>query len=114
MLEHTPHGRSPPGLGSASRGQLEGFAHIPWQLKSLFGLASDTLPFNGLHRAPYMILAGCLGMLAMLIITLFRQVVINSYTLAAFVFLCANLNFAMPDVMIDATVAVRRRRVARE
>eukprot|EP00966_Prymnesium_polylepis_P199837 4631272-Prymnesium_polylepis.1 len=97
------------GLSSARRGQLEGFAHIPWQLKSLFGLLSDTLPINGLHRSPYMILAGVLGVGAMAFVTLFDGTVASNYPLACAVFLCSNLNFAMPDVMIDATVATRGR-----
>ena len=52
------------GLDSAQMGHLSGFAGIPWQLKSLFGLLSDTLPINGYHRSPYMMAAGAIGMAA--------------------------------------------------
>src|SRR6056297_546896 len=50
------------GLNSAQMGHLSGFAGIPWQLKSLFGLLSDTLPINGYHRSPYMMIGGTIGM----------------------------------------------------
>lgn len=56
------------GMSSATYGQLAGASHIPWQLKSLFGLLSDTVPINGRHRSPYMLLAGLLGATATLLL----------------------------------------------
>ena len=40
------------GMSSADYGHLSGFSHIPWQLKSVFGLLSDTVALGGLHRTP--------------------------------------------------------------
>jgi len=92
------------GLNSAQMGHLAGFAGIPWQLKSLFGLLSDTLPINGYHRSPYMMLAGCIGMVANAVLA-FAPASLIGYNSAACLFLACNLNVALADVMIDATVA---------
>ena len=37
------------GMSSADYGHLSGFSHIPWQLKSVFGLLSDTVALGGLQ-----------------------------------------------------------------
>ena len=94
------------GLDAASAGIIDGFANVPWQLKSLFGLLSDTVPINGLHRSPYMFLAGILGVAANLLLTMLNPDAVG-YAFAALLLLLANVNFAVPDVMIDATVAER-------
>lgn len=94
------------GMKSATYGQLAGFSHIPWQLKSLFGLLSDTVPINGLHRAPYMLVAGILGVIATMLLTVVPTGMMT-YQMGAMLFLLVNVNFALPDVMIDATVAER-------
>ena len=39
-------------------------SHIPWQLKSVFGLLSDTVALGGLHRTPYLLIAGAVGVTA--------------------------------------------------
>ena len=35
-----------------------GVTTIPWDVKPLYGLLTDLLPFFGYHRRPYFILAG--------------------------------------------------------
>jgi len=94
------------GMTSAEYGRVAGFSHIPWQLKSLFGLLSDTVPLGGLHRAPYMLIAGVLGLFALGMLTALPAATVSA-PLAGFLLLLTNVNFAMPDVMIDATVAER-------
>ena len=94
------------GLDATTAGLISGFANVPWQLKSLFGLLSDTVPINGLHRSPYMLLAGVLGVAANLLLTILNPEAVG-YAFAALLLLLANVNFAVPDVMIDATVAER-------
>lgn len=94
------------GLSSATYGRVDGFAHIPWELKSLFGLLSDTVPIGGFHRAPYMLIAGALGTFALTLLAILPPDAIGA-TMASVLFLLANMNFAMPDVIIDATVAER-------
>lgn len=94
------------GLDASAAGQLIGFSRIPWQLKSLFGVLSDVLPINGYHRGPYMLIAGILGVVASMTLAAFPAQAFMAST-AAVVMLFSNINFAMPDVMIDATVAER-------
>ena len=96
-------------LDSAQMGHLSGFAGIPWQLKSLFGLLSDTLPIHGYHRSPYMLLAGAIGMAANAILAGAPPGLIG-YHSAALLFLSCNLNVTLADVMIDATVAEQTKR----
>ena len=43
-------------------------AHIPWNMKTIYGSWSDALPFFGYHRTPYIVFAGLLGTLAWLAI----------------------------------------------
>ena len=50
------------GMDAVQFGRLTGAAQVPWHLKSLFGLLSDTVPLFGRRRAPYMIIAGSLGL----------------------------------------------------
>jgi hypothetical protein len=33
----------------------------PWNLKPIYGIASDSMPIFGLHRAPYIMIGGALG-----------------------------------------------------
>lgn len=94
------------GLSATRMGQVLGFAGIPWQLKSLFGVLSDTVPINGRHRSPYIVLAGVLGTIATLVLAVLPAEVM-SFELVAIILLLMNVNFSMPDVMIDATVAER-------
>jgi hypothetical protein len=94
------------GMSSRQMGQVTGFAGIPWQLKSLFGVLSDTIPINGLHRAPYVMLAGIVGTLSTTLLVFLPASTMSADVLAGLL-LMINLNFAMPDVMIDATVAER-------
>ena len=90
----------------AARAEIvQGFARIPWQSKALFGLASDLFPIHGYHRAPYMMLASCLGALGNLCLCLLTAGA--PLYITAMLLLLGNLNFALPDVMIDATVAER-------
>ena len=93
------------GLSSYLMTQLFAFAGLPWVVKSLFGVLSDTIPINGLHRAPYMFFAGLVGVFATSYITFAPA--ITSPFFVALVLMSCNLNFAMPDVMIDASVAER-------
>ena len=97
-------------LDSASAAQLNGFSRIPWQLKSCFGLLSDTLPICGYRRGPYMIIAGVLGITASLLLAVLPAASLGA-VIPAVLLLFSNVNFAMPDVMIDATVAERAKAV---
>ncbi len=94
------------GLSSAQYGRVDGFAHIPWELKSLFGLLSDCVPIAGYHRSPYMLIAGALGTFALSLLAFLPAAGVGTGA-ASVLFLLVNMNFALPDVIIDATVAER-------
>lgn len=36
-------------------------SQTPWNMKPIYGMASDSIPIFGLHRAPYIALGGVLG-----------------------------------------------------
>jgi len=94
------------GITSASWGRLNGFASIPWQLKAIFGLISDTVAIRGLHRSPYLLFAGSMGIIGTLMLTVLPVSALNGLVLAVLLLL-TNLNVAIGDVVVDATVAVR-------
>ena len=96
------------GMDAAQFGRLVGAAQVPWQLKSLFGLLSDTVPLFGRQRAPYMVLAGSLGLGSALLLSTMPPAAFTP-SLALLLLLFSNASFAVPDVMLDATVAERCR-----
>eukprot|EP00941_MAST-03F_sp_MAST-3F-sp1_P001344 g1344.t1 len=102
----TNHTSIHPGLGvSPVRLQnLLGLANVPWQLKAIYGLISDTLPIMGLHLSPYIGLAGTLGCFAAFAFSIFPNIGAIATT---FLLLIINFSIASPDVMIDAAVAKR-------
>ena len=102
------------GLTSATLGQLNGFAHIPWQLKSIFGLLSDTVAIAGRHRGPYLFFAGAVGAASCALLAANApawfngpgdQISVVGIGIMALLSLGVNFNVAMADVMIDAAVA---------
>eukprot|EP00965_Chrysotila_dentata_P215442 6188785-Pleurochrysis_carterae.AAC.3 len=96
------------GLSSSLRGRVIGFSNIPWQLKSLFGLLSDIVPLGGCHRSSYLLLGAALGVSANALMAALPPAAIGAH-LASALLLCAALNVALADVMVDATVAVKCR-----
>mmetsp|Transcript_118 Transcript_118/g.430 ORF Transcript_118/g.430 Transcript_118/m.430 type:complete len:270 (-) Transcript_118:6-815(-) len=91
------------GLSAARYTQIDGFSNIPWQVKALYGMLSDTFPLCGLRRTPYMVLASVVGVVSG--VTLAAKSF--GATVAALFLVLANLSIAMPDVMIDASAAER-------
>uniref|UniRef100_A0A7S3JUW7 Folate/biopterin transporter n=1 Tax=Aureoumbra lagunensis TaxID=44058 RepID=A0A7S3JUW7_9STRA len=81
--------------------QISGFTNIPWQIKAMYGMLSDSVSIYGLRRTPYCIGAGILGTISALFLWLLGAGVNLSSILLVF----ANLSIASPDVMIDATAA---------
>jgi hypothetical protein len=82
------------GISAATWGRLNGFASIPWQLKAIFGLLSDTVSIRGLHRSPYLILAGAAGILGTLLLAVLPASSLSGLALALLLLL-TNLNVAM-------------------
>jgi len=85
---------------------INGFANVPWQIKSVYGILSDTFPIGGLNRTPYVIAAGITGVFAWSTLWLWPLLTVG--LAGTFLFL-GNLSVASPDVMIDASVAERCR-----
>eukprot|EP00898_Chlorokybus_atmophyticus_P001084 jgi/Chlat1/1977/Chrsp158S02283 len=90
-------------LEPASSQQYVAIADIPWAIKPVYGLISDSLPLFGLHRRPYIIISGALGIVAWLWLAAGSI----SPAVACFCFFLANLSIGFPDVVIDAAVAER-------
>lgn len=45
---------------------FKSMSHLPWNIKPIYGLISDTVPILGYQRGPYIVIAGALGMIAYL------------------------------------------------
>ena len=48
-------------LTPAKYSKVDGFANIPWQIKALYGMVSDSFSIYGLRKTPYIILASVGG-----------------------------------------------------
>ncbi|KMZ71556.1 putative folate-biopterin transporter 2 [Zostera marina] len=79
-----------------------GIISIPWIVKPLWGLLTDVLPVAGYKRRPYFVLAGILGVVPFLIISLCKKL----HVVFALIMLTAgSAGVAIADVTIDACVA---------
>ncbi|KAL5558254.1 hypothetical protein UlMin_034465, partial [Ulmus minor] len=79
-----------------------GITSIPWLVKPLWGLLTDVLPVFGYRRRPYLILAGTLGVISMLMLSASEKL----HLVLALVFLTGgSAGAAIADVTIDACVA---------
>ena len=48
------------------------FANIPWQIKALYGIVSDSFPIAGRARSPYIVLSSLLGVLSFAVLAMVR------------------------------------------
>ena len=92
------------GLRNTTYSVVLGFANIPWQIKAIYGIVSDTFPIFGRHRSPYIALAAACGFVSYMFLA--AGVVENAFTVGFLLFL-TNFAQASPDVMIDASIAER-------
>lgn len=76
--------------------------YIPWGIKPVYGIVSDSLPFFGYHRKSYLLLFGIVGLLSFLALSM--NALTNTAASATFFLLCTNLATAFNDVVIDAKV----------
>ncbi|GLT85221.1 hypothetical protein SLE2022_034170 [Rubroshorea leprosula] len=79
-----------------------GITMIPWIIKLLWGILTDVLPLFGYRRRPYFILAGLLGVVSMLLISLHEKLHI-AFALVALT--AGGTGVAIADVTVDACVA---------
>ncbi|KAF2599869.1 hypothetical protein F2Q68_00012310 [Brassica cretica] len=81
---------------------LTAITKIPWIIKPLWGILTDVLPIFGYHRRPYFILAGVLGVVSMLFISLHGN--LHLYFALMWMTL-SSAAMAIADVTIDACTA---------
>ncbi|MGQ9838013.1 MAG: folate/biopterin family MFS transporter [Cyanobacteriota bacterium] len=93
------------GLSPAQVAALMGIAVIPWTLKPLYGLLSDTVPIAGYRRKPYLVLSGLLGSGAWLGMALWAP----TAGLATMWVVLGSLAVAVGDVIVDSLVVERVR-----
>ncbi|KAL3650933.1 hypothetical protein CASFOL_007336 [Castilleja foliolosa] len=79
-----------------------GITSIPWIIKPVWGLLTDVVPVFGYQRRPYFVFAGSLGVVAMLFLSLHKDLHI---VLALFALTAASASVAIADVTVDACVA---------
>lgn len=93
------------GLSPAEVAALMGVAALPWVIKPVFGLISDSLPLLGFRRRSYLVLSGLLGCGAWL--SLGTWVATPWQATAAI--LGASIAIALSDVIVDSLVVERAR-----
>lgn len=101
----------PKGMGILpdERAAIEGVSLIPWQIKALFCIMSDSIPLYGYHRTNYIFIAGLVGTLVWVLLGFVvpTDILIDSSALVSILLLLGNYSIASPDVMIDASIAER-------
>jgi hypothetical protein len=81
---------------------VENFGKLPWDLKAMFGVVSDAFAIRGLHRTPYILAGAIFGFVGWGLLGVLDQPDAGLITLLV---VLGNISIAMPDVMIDATIA---------
>jgi len=80
------------------------FSRIPWQIKSVFGIASDAFAIRCYHRKYYLVFAALCGAIGWGLMGLFPSPT-NGAVILYLTF--TNLAVAFPDVLIDGSVAIK-------
>ncbi|KAJ1700071.1 hypothetical protein LUZ63_008583 [Rhynchospora breviuscula] len=79
----------------------DGMTWIPWIVKPVWGLLTDVVPVRGYRRRPYFILAGAIGILSTLTLSLPSMLPI---TFAVVAMTLQSAGTAISDVTVDALV----------
>ncbi|PSS01065.1 Folate-biopterin transporter like [Actinidia chinensis var. chinensis] len=79
-----------------------GLISIPWIVKPIWGILTDVVPLFGYHRRPYFILAGALGVISMLYLSMHEKL---HLFLALLALTAGSAGVAIADVTVDACVA---------
>ncbi|KAL0916722.1 hypothetical protein M5K25_014255 [Dendrobium thyrsiflorum] len=80
----------------------QGIVYTPWIVKPIWGLFTDVLPVAGYRRKPYLIIAGLLGVVSMLTLSLHSKLHVM---FALLVMTAGSASVAVADVVTDAFVA---------
>jgi folate/biopterin transporter len=92
-------------LGPAQVASLIGIAMIPWTIKPLYGIISDSFPIFGYRRRPYLVLSSLLGTISWVCMA----TVVDSAKSATIAIGLASMAIAFFDAIIDALVVQRAR-----
>ncbi|CAJ1972409.1 unnamed protein product [Sphenostylis stenocarpa] len=79
-----------------------GVYFIPWVLKPLWGILTDTFPIRGYHRRPYFVISGVIGAVSAATVALTGNLAAAA---ALMCFLGVSASLAIADVTIDACIA---------
>jgi folate/biopterin transporter len=89
------------GLDGATIGRFRTAGMVPWNIKPVVGMVSDSLPIFGFRRTSYIAIAGVCGLAAYLSLGFLP---LSAVAVVPFLLL-VNFSISSPDVMIDATTA---------
>jgi folate/biopterin transporter len=93
------------GLSPAEVASLVGIAMVPWTIKPLYGMISDSFPIAGYRRRPYLVLSSILGSIAWLCMAM----TVKTPLAATIAIGLASLSVACSDAITDALVVQRAR-----
>ncbi|KAI5063221.1 hypothetical protein GOP47_0021768 [Adiantum capillus-veneris] len=93
-------------LQPAASQVFEAFVGMPWNIKPIYGLITDTFPIGGFQRWPYLAICGVAGACCLWILSLLSA---PSPWLATLLMASVALCTAFPDVVVDAAVAEQSR-----
>ncbi|GAV80080.1 BT1 domain-containing protein [Cephalotus follicularis] len=79
-----------------------GLYYIPWILKPVWGILTDVFPIKGYRRRPYFVVAGVVGVVSALMVSLLGKLPI-AMALGCLIGITAGV--AIADVTIDACIA---------
>jgi folate/biopterin transporter len=92
-------------LSPAEVASLVGIAMVPWTIKPLYGMISDSFPIAGYRRRPYLVLSSLLGSIAWLCMAM----TVKTPMAATIAIGLASLSVACSDAITDALVVQRAR-----
>jgi folate/biopterin transporter len=92
-------------LSPAEVASLVGIAMVPWTIKPLYGMISDSFPIAGYRRRPYLVLSSLLGSIAWLCMAM----TVKTPLAATIAIGLASLSVACSDAITDALVVQRAR-----
>ena len=84
-------------ISPARAAEVYGLGHVPWEMKSLFGMMSDAWPIWGYRRAPYCVIFGGLGTVAWLWLGFDTSLSASNLAIVGLLLYLGNLSQAGPD-----------------
>ncbi|KAG1710610.1 hypothetical protein DVH05_013334 [Phytophthora capsici] len=90
------------GLQPTESQLLQMIIKVPWRVKPIYGILSDSLPLFGYHRKSYMILCSVLQTAATLVMAV--PDLVTTPAMAVLMLMLQSLSVAVIDVVIDARV----------